>query len=73
MAIRVGVPNSILRQSAMAQSGYPNPSSPPRYAIVCTTSAMHTHMDPGGKPSDARAYYPPLRFQQSTLDDTGHN
>ena len=70
MAISVGVPNSILRQSTMAQSGYPNPSFPPRYAIVC---AMHTHRDPGGKPSGARAYYPPLRFPQSTLDDLGRN
>ena len=73
MAISVGVPNSILRQSAMAQSGYPNPSFPPKYTIVCATPAMRTRRDPGGKPSGVRAYYPPLRFPQSTLDDSGHN
>ena len=39
MAISVGVPDSILRQSKMAQSDYPNPSFPPRYAIVRTTPA----------------------------------
>ena len=49
----------------MIQSGYPNLSFPPRYAIVCATPATHTHRDPGGKPSGARVYYPPLRFQQS--------
>ena len=32
-----------------------------------------TCRDPGGKPSGARVYYPPLRFLQSTLDDLGHN
>ena len=73
MAISVGDPNSILRQSAMAQSAYPNPSFPPRYAVVCTTPAMCTRRNPGEKPSGARAYYPPLRFPQPTLDDSGHN
>ena len=57
----------------MAQSGYPNPSFPPRYAIVHATPATHTPRDLGGKPSGARAYYPPLMFPQSTLDDSGHN
>ena len=32
-----------------------------------------THRDPGGKPSGARVYYPPLRFLQSTLDESGRN
>ena len=57
----------------MAQSGYRNPSFPPRYAVICTTPATCTHRDPWGKPSGVRAYYPPLRFLQSTLDDLGHN
>ena len=39
MAISVGVPDSILRQSAMAQSDYPNPSFPPRCIIVHATPA----------------------------------
>ena len=34
---------------------------------------VHTRRDPGGKPSGARVYYPPLRFPQSTLDDSGCN
>ena len=51
MAISVGVPNSILRQSAMAQSDYPNPSFPPRYAVVHAMPATCTCRDPGGKPS----------------------
>ena len=34
---------------------------------------VHTRRDPGGKPSGVRVYYPPLRFLQSTLDDSGHN
>ena len=50
MAISVGVPNSILRQSAMAQSGYLNSSFPSRYAIVCITPAMHARRDPGEIP-----------------------
>ena len=50
MAISVGVPNSILRQSAMAQSGYLNLSFPSRYAIVCATPTKHTHRDPGENP-----------------------
>ena len=57
----------------MAQSGYPNPSFLPGYAVVCATLAMHTHRDPGGNPLVRGAYYPPLRFPQSTLDDSGHN
>ena len=50
MTISVGVPNSILKQSAMAQSGYPNPSFPPRYAVVHAMPAMCTRRDPGGNP-----------------------
>ena len=50
MAIIVGVPDSILRQSTMARSDYP-----------------------GGKLSGVRVYDPPLRFPQSTLDDSGRN
>ena len=42
----------------------------PLYALCQLT---RTHRDSGGKPSGARAYYPPLRFPQSTLDDSGHN
>ena len=57
----------------MAQSDYPNPSFPPRCAIVMLCRLMHAHRDPGGKPSGARVYYPPLRFLQSTLDDLGCN
>ena len=34
---------------------------------------MHKCRDQGGKSSGARVYYPPLRFLQSTLDDSGHN
>ena len=34
---------------------------------------VHTRRDPGGKPSGVRVYYPPLRFPQSILDDSGHN
>ena len=50
MAISVGIPNSILRQSAMAQSDYPNTSFPPRYAIVHAMAAMYTHRDPEENP-----------------------
>ena len=50
MAISVGIPNSILRQSAMAQSDYPNPSFPPRYAIVHAMPATYTHRDPEENP-----------------------
>ena len=34
---------------------------------------VHTHRDPGGKPSGVRVYYPPLGLPQSTLDDLGCN
>ena len=39
VAISVGVPDSILRQSAMAQSDYPDPSFPPRCTIAHATPA----------------------------------
>ena len=42
----------------------------PLYALHQLT---HKCRDPGGKSSGARVYYPPLRFPQSTLDDSGHN
>ena len=34
MTISVGVPDSILRQTAMAQNDYPNLFFPPRCAVV---------------------------------------
>ena len=73
MAISVGVPDSILKQSAMAQNDYPNPSIPLDVPLYVLRQLTHTHRDPGGKPSGVRAYYPPLRLPQSTLDDLGHN
>ena len=72
-ACSVGVPDSILRQSAMAQSDYPNLSFPPRCTIAALCQPACTCRDPGEKPSGARVYYPPLRFPQSTLDDLGRN
>ena len=73
MAISVVVPDSILRQSAMAQSDYPNLSFPPRCTVTGLCQPAHTRRDPGGKPSVARVYYPSLRFPQPTLDDLGRN
>ena len=62
MVISVGVSDSILRQSAMAWSDYPNPSFPPRCTITCATPACGMSV-----------YCPSLKFPQSTLDDLGHN
>ena len=72
-AVSVGVPDSILRQSTMARSDYPNLSFPPRCILHALCQPVCTRRDPGGKPSGARVYCPPLRFPQSTLDDSGHN
>ena len=57
----------------MAQSDYPNLSFPPRCIVHALRQPVHTRRDPGGKPSGARVYYPPLRFLQFTLDDSGRN
>ena len=73
MVISVGVPNSILRQSAMAQMIIPIHPFLLDVLLYVLHQLMQTHRDPGGKPSGARVYYPPLRFLQSTLDDLGHN
>ena len=73
MAISVGVPNSILRQSAMAQNDYPNLSFPPRCAAVRAKPVYAYTQGSTGKPSGARVYYPPLRFPQFTLDNLVRN
>ena len=57
----------------MARSDYPNPSFPPKCIVHALCQPAHTRRDPGGKPSGTRVYYPPLRFPQSTLDDSGRN
>ena len=57
----------------MAQSDYPKPSFPPRCIMHVLCQSACTRRDPGGKPSGAKVYYPPLRFPQSTLDDSGRN